>query len=571
MLRSSLFALALACIISFHVQAATWVVDEGGKGNFTSLSGVTSAKVKPGDILRMRGTFTKAQVLQSINGTKAQPITITSYPGTTAVIDGATVPLSGGQGLLKLSASNHIVVENLLVRNSNKSGIVFDYSNNVLVRNTVVHNTWVRAIGGCGADVVIHNNTVYNAVMQNYNASSTTGWGQAMSVDNCFMPDDSTSRNWTFQHNTVYNSWGEGIDCIQVIGCTVRQNVVYNTFSVNIYIDNARDVLVDSNWVYSSNSFYYRRGKPATGVLVGAEEWPVVPRPTSNVTIQNNLLINTDGIAQYQEGTTYLSNAMNQNTVSGVRIFYNTIWNPSTKPTVSSGNVLKNNIFWVKRSAWQISNNVWVGVPRAIGGCGADVVIHNNTVYNAVMQNYNASSTTGWGQAMSYAHSPLMFNIFSRSKYHLESQHQAPFYWPAQPTVSSGNVLKNNIFWVKRSAWQISNNVWVGVPSVPTACADTTGLSSKAVANSSAIRFVGGGAGTAPANYVLKSTSPARAAGAVIPGISIDYYGLLRSTSAPSVGFAEYRASTPAAQTSDASQAARPAAALAVLAKRLGW
>ncbi len=26
---------------------------------------------------------------------------------------------------------------------------------------------------------------------------------------------------------------------------------------------------------------------------------------------------------------------------------------------------------------------------------------------------------------------------------------QAPFYWPAQPTVSSGNVLKNNIFLVK--------------------------------------------------------------------------------------------------------------------------
>jgi hypothetical protein len=79
------------------------VVDESGKGNFTSLSGVTSAKVKPGDILLMRGTsgillaryravpqslpllrsahisypftkfawttgtFTKAQVLQNIN------------------------------------------------------------------------------------------------------------------------------------------------------------------------------------------------------------------------------------------------------------------------------------------------------------------------------------------------------------------------------------------------------------------------------------------------------------------------------------------------------------------------
>jgi hypothetical protein len=38
-----------------HLQT-TWVVDESGKGNFTSLDAIYSYKVKPGDIVYMRGT-----------------------------------------------------------------------------------------------------------------------------------------------------------------------------------------------------------------------------------------------------------------------------------------------------------------------------------------------------------------------------------------------------------------------------------------------------------------------------------------------------------------------------------
>jgi hypothetical protein len=34
----------------------TWVVDASGKGNFTSLDAISSTKVKPGDIVYMRGT-----------------------------------------------------------------------------------------------------------------------------------------------------------------------------------------------------------------------------------------------------------------------------------------------------------------------------------------------------------------------------------------------------------------------------------------------------------------------------------------------------------------------------------
>jgi len=41
-------------------------------------------------------------------------------------------------------------------------------------------------------------------------------------------------------------------------------------------MDNARDVVVDSNYVFSTDPNYYRGSTPATGILVGAETWPVI-------------------------------------------------------------------------------------------------------------------------------------------------------------------------------------------------------------------------------------------------------------------------------------------------------
>lgn len=45
--------------------------------------------------------------------------------------------------------------------------------------------------------------------------------------------------------------------------------------SLFVDMDNARDVVVDSNYVFSTDPAYYRSGNPATGILVGAETWPV--------------------------------------------------------------------------------------------------------------------------------------------------------------------------------------------------------------------------------------------------------------------------------------------------------
>lgn len=92
-------------------------------------------------------------------------------------------------------------------------------------------------------------------------------------------------------------------------------------------MDNAHDILVDGNYLYSKNTSYYRSGYPATGILVGAETWPVCPlisqshvinyadspvplqqypQPTYNVTLQNNLLVRTGGISSFQENNVNL-------------------------------------------------------------------------------------------------------------------------------------------------------------------------------------------------------------------------------------------------------------------------
>jgi hypothetical protein len=46
-------------------------------------------------------------------------------------------------------------------------------------------------------------------------------------------------------------------------------------------VDNANGVVIDSNYIYSKNTSYYRTTTytwPATGILVGAETWPVLLR-----------------------------------------------------------------------------------------------------------------------------------------------------------------------------------------------------------------------------------------------------------------------------------------------------
>jgi hypothetical protein len=98
-------------------------------------------------------------------------------------------------------------------------------------------------------------------------------------------------------------------------------------------VDNANGVVIDSNYIYTKNPLYFSTTTytwPASGIAIGAETWPVrqhyrtaehswcfaktvrrlngqvVPKPSFNVTIKNNLLVGTNGIGNFRGGTVRL-------------------------------------------------------------------------------------------------------------------------------------------------------------------------------------------------------------------------------------------------------------------------
>jgi hypothetical protein len=101
--------------------------------------------------------------------------------------------------------------------------------------------------------------------------------------------------NIVIANNYIAENYGEGIDFILVRGGLAYGNVVVDNFSVNIYLDNASDVVVDSNFVFNTgNTKFYRDGMPADGVRIAQEDVYDGPQNRSqNNTIINNIIVNT--------------------------------------------------------------------------------------------------------------------------------------------------------------------------------------------------------------------------------------------------------------------------------------
>jgi len=60
-------------------------------------------------------------------------------------------------------------------------GIAFYLTNNTVIQNCTVYNTYVRAIGGCGTNNTVTGNVVYGAVLENSGRGTSGGWSQAVS------------------------------------------------------------------------------------------------------------------------------------------------------------------------------------------------------------------------------------------------------------------------------------------------------------------------------------------------------------------------------------------------------
>jgi parallel beta-helix repeat protein len=339
----------LAVVVAIHLvllavsaNAATWYVATGGNdANAGSLAApfksITKAasRAAAGDLVEVRGGIYNEIVKISSKGTAAAPVTFRPSAGEVAVIDGTgSAP---DTNLVQFNSAEFVDFTGFEVRNATRLGICGYPAKSVRVIGNAIHGSYRNGIyfGSSSSDITIDRNEVYDNVLENQLRNMSGGWGQALSVNK-------TARA-TITNNRIYRNYGEGIDFIVADNGVARGNEVFDNFSVGIYLDNARYMTIDRNFVYSTgDTRFYRGGDPAAGIGIANENYTVTS-PSTDIVISSNIILNTKwgfyygayGLGGGLKNTTVANNTFYQST-------YSALWIQSD---AHAGSVVENNIF----------------------------------------------------------------------------------------------------------------------------------------------------------------------------------------------------------------------------------
>jgi parallel beta-helix repeat protein len=336
---------------------------------------------KAGDVVQVRGGVYSQLVKIGSIGAAGSFISFQPYPGETAVIDGTGTTAAD----LVTITGQYVELNGFEVRNSTRIGICAWGAKNVrIVNNNVHHNTKGGIFSGysafgTAADVTISGNVVSNNVLENQYHTSSGGWSQTIGVQN-------TDRG-RVTNNKVYNNDGEGIVFVLSDNGVATGNEVFDNFSVEMYLDNARYTKLDGNLIYSTgNTRYYRNSLPADGIAIANEAY-TVPNASTDNTISNNIIVNSN------RGISY-GNYENGGGLKNTTIANNTVYSASKLLSIDtsthSGSVVENNIFFAPAG----------GTMAAVAGAG--VAYRNNNWYGGA-----AGSATGSGDVIG---NPMLVN-----------------------------------------------------------------------------------------------------------------------------------------------------------------
>jgi hypothetical protein len=189
---------------------------------------------------------------------------------------------------------SNITIQNIEVTNPN--GVCLDIrGNNVVVDNVYVHDCKGHGIVVSSQNVTVRNSIVTMAVNRGLNCSSNTQWGSGIK-------GYIGAVNLNVNNVNVYNTCGEGIAFTRVAGGSITNSTVWDTYSVNIYVDNSYNILVEGNLSTSTgNATYKRDGNNARGIALGKEYYSGWNGQLHDITIRRNIVYNgVDGIRIFQ-------------------------------------------------------------------------------------------------------------------------------------------------------------------------------------------------------------------------------------------------------------------------------
>lgn len=419
-----IFSLCINLILAFipvvKASPSTWFVSKTGNdatgtgsiGNpFASLRKAINRSGNS-DIIYMRGgnynnAISSDGIIINRSGTKAQPFTIMSYPGETAILNGAGHSINIYGGLLEIDTSyggywNNITIKNLVIENTTTcDGVhVQSYSSGAIKNINIINCTF--------------NNIYIHAVCFYTDSALTGGFIQNVTVRDCHFWKIEVARDasecitfigcdhFYFYNNTV--TWG--LKDLVDAGCGCKNGLIYNN---NMHM-NATDTMaaiycdanVDNGKTLHNISIYnnyvwgiqHSASDPGAGIAIGAEN---IGGNVDNISIYNNIVdVGSDNTADphnnYIHGielcdpTSHLSHfqdiTIKYNTVF-IRVGYGKPFMTNLDRTLIKRVIVANNVFVTNDTLLPADPNyqLRLGAINVSGTDSASIKLYNN-LYN---------------------------------------------------------------------------------------------------------------------------------------------------------------------------------------------
>ncbi|MCU0549921.1 MAG: DUF1565 domain-containing protein [Leptolyngbya sp. Prado105] len=211
---------------------------------------------------------------------------------------------------------NHVVIDGIVDRGGEtgiwaahwKDGIGED----LVVQNCEITASWDSAIRFDNWNLArLSNNNIHNNAIVQAPRNSGVNWPHAIV--------GSKANHITIDHNKIHDNHGEGVGPTQ--GCndwTIRDNEVFDNWSVNIYLDSdGENLTVDGNFIYNTGKYNQSDRDRPDGVRISNEPIDIGTDGESasvrRVSVINNVILNTGGgirFLNYNNGPSYLANSI---------------------------------------------------------------------------------------------------------------------------------------------------------------------------------------------------------------------------------------------------------------------
>ncbi len=378
-----------------------------------------------GQTVCVRGGIYSEVVVINVSGSAAGGyVTFMSYPGETAILDGASLTVPSGWGpMIRIENKSYITIQGFEIRNYRSSSkahspigiFVTGYDDHIQLLNNVVHDMGTSFSGKNGGDA--HGIAVYgtaapnsiNNIIVNGNQLYNLSLGSSESL-----VMNGNVDGFTITNNIVHDNNNIGIDVIgfegkspdpaydQARNGTVIGNTVYNISSYGnpayghersadgIYVDGGRDTLIERNIIHHTN----------IGIELASEH---SGRSTSNITVRNNFVYSNT-----QVGIAFGGYDTKRGSTENCVIVNNTFYNNATQGDWGAelyvqfdtrNNIVENNIFYANSarkfieswSAVMTGNVVDYNMYFAAGGGTNGSFIWKNVTYTT-FADYQAGS-----------------------------------------------------------------------------------------------------------------------------------------------------------------------------------